>query len=121
MLALTQLVVALALLASAAETFRERPWWPHPVRRGPQRPPPRGSAPGQRRWVHAGLAVVLLGNMVSLDLAPDEPASAVVALGLVLTGVVLVVVGLVRRPTPSELARYETDVRGGAEGPRDRD
>jgi hypothetical protein len=105
-----QLLAIVVLVGSTLETFRARPWWPRPVGRGPDRPPPRGSAPRQRRWLHAGLAVVLAGNVLSMQRADDQTA-LVVAVTLVLVGLALVVVGLVLRPTPEELARYDAEVR----------
>ena len=113
-----QLVAITVLLISAVETFRERPWWPRPVGRSPDRPPPRGSAPRQRRWLHAGLAVLLAGNVVSME-RPDDQGAWVVAVVLLLAGLALAVVGLVRRPTDAELARYEAELRAAADDRED--
>jgi hypothetical protein len=110
-LAGVQLLAILVLLASTLETFRARPWWPRPVGRSPDRPPPRGSAPRQRRWLHSGLALLLAGNVLSMERTDDQTSWAVAA-GLAVVGLVMVGVGLVRRPTAEELARYEAEMRG---------
>lgn len=116
-LVVVQLLAIVVLLASSLETFRARPWWPQPVGRSPDRPPPRGSAPRQRRWLHAGLASILVGNVLSMSYPGDGTVWAVAIAALVL-GVAMVVVGLVRRPSEDELARYEDVQRQrAAEGP----
>lgn len=105
-----QLVAIGVLAVSVVESFRERPWWPRPVGRSPERPPPRGSAPRQRRWLHAGLAVVLIGNVVNGVWRPDTDLAWLVVVLVLVAGVVLTVVGLVRRPSEAELRRYHEEI-----------
>lgn len=105
-----QLVAIAALAVSVAESFRERAWWPRPVGRSPGRPPPRGSAPRQRRWLHAGLAAVLIGNVINGVWRPDTDMEWLVVALLLVAGVVLTLVGLVRRPSEAELRRYHEEI-----------
>lgn len=110
LLVLLQLLAIGALVLSVAESFRARPWWPQPLGRSPQRPPPRGSSPRERRWLHAGLALLLAGNVLSMEFPEDRAVWTVGMVGL-LAGLALVVFGLVRGPSEQELARYRQERR----------
>lgn len=94
-LTVSGLVCGLALFA---ETFRPRPMWLN-IRREP----PEGS-PSQRRWIGAGIALIMAGQFTSQRLEGDTPLWAV-AFALAIAGLVCALVGALRKPTDAEQQR----------------
>ena len=91
-IALTALLTSLAM---TAETFRTRPMWPRMTAARP------GQSPRQRRWQFGGLALLMAGQLVALQLAGDTALWAL-SFALVGAGFVCVLAGIFRGPTDAE-------------------
>lgn len=104
-LVLLQLLVLVLLVGSSIETARSRPWWPRSPGRPASRGPARGSSPRERRWIHAGLALIVAANLLVAP-AAERGWPPWLAGGLLLAGVAAVVVGFVRGPSPADRRRF---------------
>ena len=95
---LVTLLGMLSGLAIAAATFRPSPMW---FRAATVRP---GPSPRQRRWIGAGLSLLMAGQLVGLQLEGDTPWWLVnfTAIG---GGFACILVGVFRKPTTDELQR----------------
>lgn len=105
-LVVAQVLLALLLVISSVESLRPRPWWPQSPARPVSRGPARGSSPRERRWIHAGLAVVVAANLLG---AATEEAGWLswLTLGLLVAGIAAVVVGFVRGPSDADRRLFE--------------
>lgn len=106
LLTLLALVVGLAMLA---ETFRAEPMWLH-IRKA--RP---GPSPRQRRWTGAGLALLMTGQLLNLQLEGDTVLWAV-SFALIAAGAVCLLAALLRGPTETERHRRAQALRADDAG-----
>ncbi len=116
-LIVVQVLLVLLLTASSLETLRERPWWPHSPGRPVSRGPARGSSPRERRWIHSGLAAVVVANLV-VAITDEADGLTWVAVGLLGGGIAAVIVGFARGPSDADRRLFEElkHVSDAAEG-----
>jgi hypothetical protein len=105
-LVVVQVLLVVLLVVSSLETLRERPWWPQSPGRPVSRGPARGSSPRERRWIHGGLAAVVVANLLVL-LTEGVDVVAWVAVGLLGGGIAAVIVGFARGPSDDDRRLFE--------------
>ena len=105
-LVIVQILFVLLLTASSLETLRERPWWPQSPGRPVSRGPARGSSPRERRWIHSGLAAVLVANLVVV-VTDEADGLTWVAVAMLGGGIAAVIVGFVRGPSDDDRRLFE--------------
>ena len=105
-LVIVQVLLVLLLTASSLETLRERPWWPQSPGRPASRGPARGSSPRERRWIHTGLAAVVVANLV-VAVTDEADGLAWVAVAMLGGGIAAVIVGFARGPSEADRRLFE--------------
>lgn len=80
------------------ESFRSEPMWPHPE---------KWASPRQRRRLGFGLIVIMSGGFLNWFNLFREGSFGIAALGLLVLGCVVMMVGIVKGPTDAELERRE--------------